>query len=195
MADEQQQPPMQETVKPRKARVAKALKYAYPYDEWKEIIRPYYLTIADVIKMNPKEAMTLIYLPKTVVNKEGSKVLNDKIYDAEKFTEKLGLRRKYRKSADGEKGLTLNGRCQGNPVRLQVQGKQKRALDPELIDVDAETNVYGPSNTPWYDLNRRGSYVGLDGCYMIDASNLFRLPKVFIPNKDDSTHGSDIENE
>lgn len=195
MADETTQQSVQEG-KARKPRVAKSLKYAYPYDEWKEIIRPYYMSIADVIKMNPKESVTLIYLPNGVpTGKDGAKILNDKIYDAEKFTEKLGLRRKFRKSADGVKGQTLNGMCQGKPVRLQVQGKQGRVLDPELSNVDEETEIYGPSNGPWHALNRRGSFVGLDGCYVIDASNVFKLPKVFLPHKDESTHGSDAENE
>ena len=185
----------------RKARSPKSMEYASPYEEWIQVIKPYYLTIGDVIKMNPKEAVTLICLPSAAAlaakQQDGNvKIVKDKIYDAEKFTKLFDLRRKFRKGT-APKGLTLSGLYQNRQITLQVRGKQNRQLDEGFSEIDEESEIYPPTGAKWYELNRRGSYAGLDGCHLVDASNLFKLPKVFLPNRDDvaNSQQDDGENE
>ena len=181
-----------ETAQRRKPRTTKSLEYAYPYDEWRQIIKSFYLTTGDVIKMSAKDTVTLIFLP-TQLSKEGTKVITDKIYDAEKFTKLLDMRRKFKKSV-AAKGLTLNGVCQNKQVALQVRGKQGRVLFDDFTDVKDDGD-YPPAGCKWYELNKRGSFVGMDGCYLIDASNLLKLPKVYLPHRDEAAECDNNESD
>ena len=170
--------------KQRSMKPPKTLEYAYPYDQWIDMIKPFYLTIADVTKLKDQCPMNLILLPKELPPlRTGMKMLKDRIYDAERFTKAYNLRCRVKKCS-APKGLTLNVLYQNRVQSLQVKGKHGRQLDNQFCDL-SEDDQYGETGLKWTDLNRRGSYVGLHDCHLVDASRLLELPKVYLPHDND----------
>lgn len=176
--------------KKRTVRAPKPLEYAYPYSQWVDVIKPFYLSIADVTKLKDQCPLNLIILPKELPDiRPGVKMLKDRIYDAERFTKAYNLRCRIKKCS-APKGLTLNVMYQNRVRPLQVKGKHGRQLDDQFRDL-TEDDGYGETELKWTELNRRSSYVGLHDCHLVDASRLLELPKIYLPNDDDMMDASE----
>ena len=161
------------------------LKYAYEYEEWRKVIKPFYVTINDIIKMKQQDNLHFVLLPENVTIPTESKLQPDRIYEAGRFTKSLGLQGRWRKGSSANKpNYTLKGLHNKEFVTFQVLGKHGRVADDEFQDIDEDDN-YAETGRKWFELNRRGSYVGLNGCFLVDASKLFDLPKIFVPRMDD----------
>lgn len=169
--------------KPRMVGQSAQLKYAYPYEEWIKVIKSFYVTVADIVKMKDHQTLYFIYLPETLPETTIN-IPRDRIMDAERFTKLVGLRHRFKKSSGAQKGLTLKGVHMGQFIRFQVCGKRKRTLDDNFQSI-GEDDEYGDSGEKWYDLNKRGSLIGWNNCHIIDAANLLKLPKVYLPKTEE----------